>query len=65
MALAEGVALGSYAFRKYKSDAKGAPTLEKLNIIAKEVATAEVDEMSDICEATWTARDLVNEPVKS
>ncbi|HQW04697.1 MAG TPA: leucyl aminopeptidase [Flavobacteriales bacterium] len=63
LALAEGVALGSYAFRKYKSDAKGAPTLEKLNIIAKEVATAEVDEMSDICEATWTARDLVNEPV--
>ena len=63
LALAEGVALGSYAFRKYKSDAKGAPTLEKLNIIANEVATAEVDEMSDICEATWTARDLVNEPV--
>lgn len=63
LALAEGVALGSYAFRKYKSDEKGAPTLEKLGIIAKEASAAAVEELSDICEATCTARDLVNEPV--
>ncbi len=63
LALAEGVTLGSYAFRKYKSDEKGAPTLEKLSIIAKEVTAADVEELTDICEATWTARDLVNEPV--
>ncbi len=63
IALAEGVALGAYAFRKYKSDEKGAPTLEKLAIIAKEVSAQEMDELIDICEATCTARDLVNEPV--
>ena len=63
LALAEGVALGSYAFRKYKSDEKGAPTLEKLAIIAKEVEAAALDELIDIVEATCTARDLVNEPV--
>lgn len=63
LALAEGVALGSYAFRKYKSDEKGAPTLEKLPIIAKEVDAAALDELIDIIEATYTARDLVNEPV--
>ncbi len=63
LALTEGVALGSYAFRKYKSDEKGAPTLEKLAMIAKEVDAASLDELFDIIEATYTARDLVNEPV--
>lgn len=63
LALAEGGALGNYAFRKYKSDEKGAPTMEKLAIIAKEVSAKEVEELGDIVEATCTARDLVNEPV--
>jgi leucyl aminopeptidase len=63
LALAEGVALGSYAFRKYKTDEKGAPTLTKLSLVAKEVTAADVEELGDLCEAVWTARDLVNEPV--
>lgn len=63
LALAEGVALGSYTFRKYKTDDKGASSLEKLSIIAKEVSTAAVEELSDLCEATCIARDLVNEPL--
>ncbi|MBK9176320.1 MAG: peptidase M17 [Flavobacteriales bacterium] len=63
LALAEGCALGCYAFRKYKSDEKGAPTLEKLTIVAKEASTARVEELEDLCDAVWTARDLVNEPV--
>jgi len=63
LAMAEGVSLGSYAFRKYKSDEKGAPTMAKLSIIATEVSAKALDELSDICDATWTARDLVNEPV--
>jgi leucyl aminopeptidase len=63
LALAEGAALGTYAFRKYKSDEKGAPTMEKLTIIGKEVSTKAVEELEDIVEATCTARDLVNEPV--
>ncbi|HRH69391.1 MAG TPA: leucyl aminopeptidase [Flavobacteriales bacterium] len=63
LAMAEGVALGSYAFRKYKSDEKGAPTLDKLSMIAKEVDATAIDELIDIVEGTCTARDLVNEPV--
>lgn len=63
LALAEGATLGSYAFRKYKNDEKGAPTLEKLALITKSVSSAELAELIDICEATCTARDLVNEPL--
>ncbi|WKZ65506.1 MAG: leucyl aminopeptidase [Flavobacteriales bacterium] len=63
LALAEGAALGSYAFRKYKTEAQGAPTLEKLTVVAKEVSAAEVEELAGLCDAVFTARDLVNEPV--
>lgn len=63
LALAEGVVLGSYAFRKYKTDPKGAPSLEKLAVVAKEVTAALLDELTDVCEATCIARDLVNEPL--
>jgi len=63
LAVAEGVSLGSYAFRKYKSESKGAPTLEKLALVTKDVRTAALAELIDLCEATGTARDLVNEPL--
>ncbi len=63
LALAEGAVLGSYAFRKYKTDEKGAPTLTKLSVVAKELTAAAVQELEDLCDAVWTARDLVNEPV--
>jgi leucyl aminopeptidase len=63
LALAEGCVLGSYGFRKYKSDEKGAPSLEKIGIVAKEVSADQVEELEDLCEAVFTARDLVNEPV--
>jgi leucyl aminopeptidase len=63
LALVEGAALGSYAFRKYKTDDKGAPTLQKLSVLAPEVDGEALDELADLCHATWTARDLVNEPV--
>lgn len=63
LALAEGAILGSYAFRKYKTDENGAPTLEKVSIFAKEVSADQAEELADLCEAVFTARDLVNEPV--
>ncbi len=63
LALAEGAVLGSYAFRKYKTDTNGAPSLEKVSLVSKEVSADAVEELSDLCEAVWTARDLVNEPV--
>lgn len=63
LALAEGFVLGNYAFRKYKGDEKGAPTVEKLAVIAKEVSAKDIGELTDICAATCAARDMVNEPV--
>jgi leucyl aminopeptidase len=63
LALAEGAVLGGYAFRKYKSDAKGAPTMTRIAIVDRNVTAAAVEEVNDICEATCIARDLVNEPV--
>lgn len=63
LAMAEGAALGNYAFRKYKTDEAGEPSMERLSIVAKEVGIDEVEELQDLCEATCIARDLVNEPV--
>lgn len=63
LALVEGAALGCYSFRKYKSDEKGAPSLQKISVVAPEVSADRLEELADLCDATWTARDLVNEPV--
>ncbi|MFN3875581.1 MAG: leucyl aminopeptidase family protein, partial [Flavobacteriales bacterium] len=63
LAMAEGAVLGSYAFRKYKTDDNGAPTLERLLVVAKEASADAIAELQDLCDATCTARDLVNEPV--
>lgn len=64
MALLEGAALGAYAFTKYKTDDKG-PKLRKLNVIASEVPTTALKALTDLCQATCTARDLVNEPAST
>lgn len=61
LALAEGAALGAYEFRKYKTVGK-AGSLKRIGVVAPEVSTAALEELSDVCEAVCTARDLVNEP---
>ena len=63
LALAEGATLGSYTFRKYKTDIGKETELRKLSVVASEVTAKALDELADICEATCVARDLVNEPV--
>ncbi len=63
LALVEGLWLGNYTFRRYKTDLKGVPTLAKLHLIAAGVSARELDELADVCTATCMARDLVNEPV--
>lgn len=63
LALAEGATLGGYAFTKYRTDNKGLPTMTKLSVVAKGVSARELEELADLCEATCTARDLVNEPL--
>lgn len=61
LALAEGAVLGGYEFRKYRTSGKPA-SLRKLGVVAPEVAAPVLEELSDVCEAVYAARDLVNEP---
>ncbi len=63
LAMVEGATLGSYTFRKYKTGNGKEAEFRKLGVVATEVTAKALDELADICEATTTARDLVNEPV--
>ena len=61
--LAEGLALGSYQFVKYRSaTAKKQWNLEKINFVGTEISENEVDTLAVIVDAVFIARDLVNEP---
>ncbi len=62
MALAEGISLGSYSFNKYKTDAKEEKSIELL-IVSPDVSGCKIFSLSNLCEAVFLARDLVNEPV--
>ena len=63
IALAEGLALGSYQFVKYQSaTTKKRWNLEKINFVGTEVPENEVDTLAVVVEAVFIARDLVNEP---
>ena len=63
IALAEGLALGSYQFVKYRSATdKKQWNLEKINFVGTEVSKIEIDLLAVIVEAVFIARDLVNEP---
>jgi leucyl aminopeptidase len=63
LAMVEGATLGSYTFRKYKTGNGKEVEFRKLGVVATEVTAKALDELSDLCEATTIARDLVNEPV--
>jgi len=61
---AEGIVLASYQFLKYFSDAdKRKYALQTVLLDKKNIAKSEVDELNAILEATFWARDMVNEPV--
>ena len=63
IALAEGLALGSYQFGKYLSATSKKPwNLEKINFVGQEVSKNEVDQLTVMVESVFLARDLVNEP---
>lgn len=64
LALLEGLLLGSYQFTAHKT--KDLPKgLAKIMVVATGVSTAALDELAAVCQATCTARDLVNEPYSS
>jgi leucyl aminopeptidase len=62
LALCEGLALSSYEFLKYKSDKKE-NKLKQILLYGKGLNKESVGELSNLIEATFIARNLVNEPV--
>jgi len=66
LAVAEGLALGSYQFVKYRSASeKKQWNLEKVNFAGAEVSQNEIDLLAVLVEAVFIARDLVNEPASN
>ncbi len=64
LALAEGIALGAYAFRKYKTG-KAPVTLKRIRIVHPDIDRRAVDRLNDLTGVVCTVRDLVNEPVSA
>ena len=63
LAFAEGLALGSYQFLKYFSQPeKKAKPLHEIRVESQLATASEIDELNALLEATFLARDLVNEP---
>ena len=61
MAFMEGVVLGNYQFLKYKSD-KNENSLTELSVMSA-LSQDNLDEIVNVSEAVYFARDMVNEPV--
>lgn len=61
LALLEGAALGAYTYTRHKTGTQPRP-LGKLALVAPEVKAADLEELTDLCQAVCTVRDLVNEP---
>ena len=63
LALAEGLALGSYQFLKYRSaTVKKQWNLENINFAGSDVSKSDIDLLAILVEAVFMARNLVNEP---
>ncbi len=62
-AFAEGVALSNYEFLKYKTKDKKEKSLSKLQVDARSLSKAELDELSKLVAANFFARTLINEPL--
>ena len=67
--LLEGLLLASYAFDKYKAtpqDANQKPfSFKSVSVVHPELKKRQLSELQNVVEATFLARDLVNEPVIS
>lgn len=74
-ALAEGLLLGSYRFRKYQSSGAAKPETEpeenseerepilrRISIAGPRGIAGAVDQATTLAAAVWTARDMANEP---
>lgn len=62
LAFCEGLVLSSYEFLKYKSDKKG-NQLKEVHLHASGLREEAIEQLANLIEGTFIARDLVNEPV--
>jgi leucyl aminopeptidase len=63
-ALAEGLILGSYKFRKYFSEKdEKKPNLKKVVLCGDNIKKPDIEELQVITESVYRVRDLVNEPL--
>jgi leucyl aminopeptidase len=62
LALAEGIALATYEFAKYKTSKMETASLEIL-VVSPSLSGCRIAAMNRVVEAVYLARDLVNEPV--
>lgn len=67
LALTEGIALGNYQFLNYKvkDKAKEENSLRELDLFSKTVKEPMLEKLRTVLQATFIARDLVNEPVST
>ncbi len=63
--MAEGALLTLYAFDKYRSVGDDSTTLSRISLFHADLDRQAVEELQNLVEATFYARDLVNEPVIS
>jgi leucyl aminopeptidase len=64
LAFAEGLALSSYQFLKYKTGENAKPhALKEISILDEETTEASISELRRLTEGVYEARDLVNEPL--
>lgn len=64
LALAEGIVLSSYQFLKYRKNKKTeAFAVKELKLIGKGITDETSNELQNLCEGVFKARDLVNEPL--
>ena len=66
LAFIEGIALSNYKFIKYfREPNKNKPTLTLIEVLSSEVNKLQIDELTNIVESVYLARDLANEPFSS
>ena len=62
LAFAEGMALGSYQFMKYKKDKEKENSLRRIFIYSRVIARPDIMYLSVIVDAVYHCRTLINEP---
>jgi leucyl aminopeptidase len=61
LAFTEGLVLANYQFNKYFTDKKD-NSLSEINIVCDGVSKKDIEELTNVSEAVYHARTLVNEP---